>query len=158
MSCFSTQSSDCGGMAKPLWLLAWSQSEPIVEFTAGSIDEGQLEPSESATYTFDIVNLTDTLALNNMAILVLYDMQLYQQNGVTIDVPIGSLGYPQITVTQLLPPGGRIPVTFNIETSNATPLTYSFELALVSWQIASVNTNLVRFYIDEGQSFSVVPD
>lgn len=157
-SCFSTDPSDCGNTAKQLWTLPWSQKAPIVEFTSGAIDEGQLEASESATYTFDIVNLTDTMTFGNMGIIVMYDVQQYQQYGVTLDIPMGSLGFPQINVEQSLPPGGRIPVTFGIQTSNATPQTYPFQLALVSWQIVFVSSNVARFYIDHGQEFSVVPD
>lgn len=157
-SCFSTQTSDCGGEAKPVWPLPWSTAEPVVEFTAGAIDEGQLEPSESATYTFDVVNVTTTLFLSNVAIGVMYDQERFQQFGVTLDIPVGPLGIPEIIVTEPLSPGGRVPVTFTIQTSNATPSEYGFKLRLMSWQVDGASLNQSRFFIDDGQSFTVVPD
>lgn len=154
--CFSTQSSDCENANSQWPLLNWSQSAPIVEFTSGGLTEQHLEPSETATYQFYIMNLSKAMTINNMVIAIKYDQELY--NGVTIDVGVGPSGYPEIIVQGPLPPGGSIPQTFDITTSNATPQTYEFNLLLLSWEVSTATSEITELYVDKAHQFTVVPD
>ena len=156
--CFSTQSSDCDGKAKPQWPLSWTQIEPIVEFTSGGLTEEHLEPNESAIYQFNVENLTKSMIFNNMVIAIVYDQTQYAADGVTIDVPIGPSGNPEITVGQPVPPGESIPVNFAISTANAKTQNYNFSLSLLSWDIGTATTDNTELYVDDPHTFPVVPD
>jgi hypothetical protein len=152
--CFSSQPSDCSGNAKQIWPLSWSQLDPIVAFAAGGITEVQLEPSESATYQFVVSNVSSATTIDSMVLGLQYDQPQFTADGISFGVAVGSSGLPEINVTASVPPGGSIPVSFAIYTSNAKVRNYTFGVKLLAVSAAAgANSSL---YVDKPHAFTVV--
>lgn len=152
--CFSSQTSDCGGKAKPTWPLSWNQLDPIVVFDAGGITETQLEPSESATYTFVVSNVSLTTTISSMVLGLQCDLAQFTADGVAFGVAVGSSGLPEINVTALIPPGGSTPVSFAIYTTNAKVQKYTFGVKLLGLTAATGENSSLS--VDKTHAFTVV--
>lgn len=136
----------------------WVQGAPpleavhLVEFKRGYITDNQLEPTDHTQFEFVVLNITDSLVVQNVLIGVAYDAAQFSANGITLGV--GPADSPELSVIGPLEPGQSTIAKFLISTSNATTGTYKLGFYLKSVDV-SMSTKHSGGYTDDGQQFKV---
>ena len=125
---------------------------PYVAFLAGSIQEHQLEPKDSAIYKFGIKNLTQIFRLSNIQVQITYDKDCYSSHKVSLDLS------DIFNVEGTLQPGQTTTATIPVATNDATPGNYSFSLSLHSFDLSMVPVRGSVADRDDGQQFTVADD
>ena len=131
---------------------AWVARPRTIWFPSGSITERRLEPTDDATYRFDVANFMPT-ELRDVRVAIIYDEGAFKAAGVTIKVEPGPSGHPELNLPEV-PGHGSAQAEFEIVTKDATPANYSFTLVLVAADF-DLNSGIVSA---GGQGFDVVPD
>jgi len=137
------------------WMNGTPQLQPshLVEFKPGYITENQLEPNEQTWYEVVVINISDSLVLQNILIGINYDAAAFAAKGITLGV--GPAESPEISLLGPLNPGQAGTFKFLISTSNATPGSYTLGLYLKNLDV-SLSSSHVGGYTDDGQQFTVV--
>lgn len=126
-----------------------------ITFERGGITDHQFQPNEGTGYEFYAANAGQS-DLIGLRIGIDYDQEQFSNAGITVDVPTGPSGMPELTVASL-PAGTSSLVSFTLLSSgHATPGNYNFSLKLVE---AALDGALSPFLaVDAGQGFELVPD
>lgn len=136
----------------------WVQGAPpleavhLVEFKRGYITDNQLEPTDHTQFEFVVLNITDSLVVQNILIGVAYDAGQFSASGITLGV--GPTDSPELTVLGPLEPGQSTIAKFLISTSNAKTGIYHLGFYLKSVDV-SMSSHHTGGYTDDGQQFKV---
>lgn len=123
--------------------------EPLL-VSSPHLGEKQLEPAESALYTFTVTNVSTGSTASNISLKPLYDASFFSANGITIS------GLP-ITIASLAPGQSATP-TFTIATKEATVGPYGFYGVDATYTLTTPGNTISINSTGGWMSFQVVED